>query len=113
MPESNNKSEKTLSACPLRLIGYRDKESLKALVRAAIDSFPDVKRTLYNMIAEGDMVAILNRWDGTFTCEDVGGIPANGNPWTADLYRISDGQILEHWQVADYSNFTKAVGISN
>jgi predicted ester cyclase len=67
------------------------------------------------MIAEGGMVAIFNSWDGTFTGKDVGGIPANGNPWTAataDLYQISDGQILEHWQVADYSNFTEAVGIS-
>jgi predicted ester cyclase len=51
------------------------------------------------MIAEGGMVAIFNSWDGTFTGKDVGGIPANGNPWTAataDLSRISDGQILEH-----------------
>jgi predicted ester cyclase len=67
------------------------------------------------MIADGGMVPIFNSWDGTFTGKDVGGIPANGNPWTAataDLSRISDGQILEHWQVANYSNFTEAVGIS-
>ena len=92
-----------------------DRESLKALGRTAIDSFPDVTRSLDNMIAEEDMVAIFISWDGTFTGKDVGGIPANGNPWTAataDLYRISDGQIQEHWQVADYSNFTQAVGIS-
>jgi len=41
------------------------------------------------------------------------GIPANDNPFvaaTADLFRISDGQIMEYLQVGEYSNFTEAVG---
>jgi hypothetical protein len=39
-----------------------DRESLKALARAAINSFPDLTRSLDNIIAEGGMVAIFNSY---------------------------------------------------
>ena len=51
------------------------------------------------MIAEGDMVAVFNSWNATCSDEDFFGTPANGSPFTtatAYLFRISDGQIVEH-----------------
>ncbi len=89
-----------------------DKQLFKEITNASHSSFPDQTRTLNNMIAEGDMVAIFNSWNATFSGEDFLGIPANGNQFTtatADLFRISDGQIVEHWEIGDYSNFTEAV----
>ncbi|HZD33746.1 MAG TPA: ester cyclase [Nitrososphaeraceae archaeon] len=89
-----------------------DKQKFKEITQTSLSSFPDQKRTLINMIAEGDTVAIFNSWNATFSGEDFLGTPANGNPFTtatADLFRISDGQIVEHWEIGDYSNLTQAV----
>ncbi|HZD33727.1 MAG TPA: ester cyclase [Nitrososphaeraceae archaeon] len=89
-----------------------DKQKFKEITQISFSSFPDQKRTLINLIAEGDMVAIFNSWNATFSGKDFLGTPANGNPFTtavADLFRISDGQIVEHWEIGDYSNFTQAV----
>lgn len=89
-----------------------DKQKFMEITNASNTSFPDSKRTLISLIADGDMVAMFNSWNGTFSGEDFYGTSANGKPFTtatADLFRISDGQIVEHWQIGDYSNFTKAI----
>jgi predicted SnoaL-like aldol condensation-catalyzing enzyme len=89
-----------------------DKEAFIANISAVLNSFPDLTRSLDNIVAEGDLVVTFNTWNGTFSGEDYRGIPANDIPIvaaTADLFRISDGQILEHWQIGDYSNFTQAL----
>ncbi|MDR4512634.1 MAG: ester cyclase [Nitrososphaeraceae archaeon] len=89
-----------------------DKQKFKEIIDATYSSFPDANRILDDIIAEGDMVAIFNSWNATFSGEDFLGTPANGNQFTtatADLFRISDGQIVENSQIGDYSNFTKAV----
>lgn len=89
-----------------------DKQKFKEIIESTHRSFPDAARTPDNIIAEGDMVAIFNSWNATFSGEDFVGTAANGNQFTtatADLFRISDGQIIEHRQIGDYSNFTQAV----
>ena len=92
------------------------KEAITENISAVHDSFPDLTRSLESMVAQGDMVATFHIWNGTFSGEEFEGIPPNGNPFVAgvaDLFRISDGQIVEHWQIGDYSNFTQAIGIEN
>jgi predicted ester cyclase len=89
-----------------------DKQKFKEITDITHRSFPDATRTLNNIIAEGDMVAIFNSWNATFSGEDFYGTPANGNQFTtatADLFRIPEDQIVENRQIVDYSNFTKAV----
>jgi len=73
-----------------------------------LDAVPDLAGTLDYIKAEGDKVSTFGRMNGTFSGEDNFGKPANGNPFTiavADVFRISDGQISEHFHVGDYSNF--------
>lgn len=76
-----------------------DKEKFMEITNGSHSSFPDSKRTLISLIADGDMVAMFNSWNGSFSSEDFYGTAANGKPFTtatADLFRISDGQIVEH-----------------
>ena len=89
-----------------------DKQKFKEITHNSFSSFPDQQRTLISLIVDGDMVAMFNSWNATFSGEDFYGTAANGKPFTtavADLFRISDGQIVEHWQIGDYSNFTRAI----
>lgn len=56
------------------------------------------------MIAEGDLVAVLNRVRGTHR-GDFGALEAKGGKVDAaalQLYRIENGLLAEHWEVADF-----------
>ncbi|MGD1836777.1 MAG: ester cyclase [Nitrososphaeraceae archaeon] len=75
-----------------------DKESVKGNISAFINAFPDLIGNTEQIIAEGDLVAIFSKWNGTFTGQDLFDATANNNPVTiavADLFRITDGQIVE------------------
>ncbi|MGD1837001.1 MAG: ester cyclase [Nitrososphaeraceae archaeon] len=88
-----------------------DGESVKGNISAFINAFPDLVGTTEHIIADEDMVVIFSKWNGTFT-EDYFDTPANDNSITiavADIFRISDGQIVESWQIGDYSNLTKTI----
>lgn len=89
-----------------------DKELFKEITNKSQGSFPNSTRTLINILADGDLVAVFNSWNATFSGDNFMGAPANGNQFTTatvDLFRLGDGKITEHWQIGDYSNFTKAV----
>jgi steroid delta-isomerase-like uncharacterized protein len=63
----------------------------------------DPQWTIHDMIAEGDKVVI--RWSHTGTHRgEFLGIPPSGRPFTLggiDIYRLSDGLMVEHWNVVD------------
>lgn len=82
---------------------------LKQIVTSMHKAFPDLKVTVNNLIAEGDLVVA----DVTFD-EGIykGGLPAAfGVPDSAigksvkiqaiDVYRFKDGKIVEAWDLAD------------
>ena len=87
-------------------------ETARNDVSAVFDAFPDLSRTTEAVVIDGDMVAIFNSWNGTHS-GDFAGYPATGdkfNATSADLFRISDGQIVEVWHVGDYSRLAVALG---
>ncbi|MER8765482.1 ester cyclase [Mesorhizobium sp. M0012] len=70
-------------------------------------SFPDFTWTIEQIIGEGDRVAVMNRVSGT-QVNDFGEIKATGNRVDCaafQFYRIADGKLAEHWEVADFAKF--------
>jgi predicted ester cyclase len=60
------------------------------------NSFPDIKATLEDIIAEGDKVAVLVTWRGTH--KDTGKKVEMTN---ANVFKIAKGRIVEAWNVTD------------
>jgi steroid delta-isomerase-like uncharacterized protein len=80
-------------------------EGLKQLISAYRTAFPDLKVTLDDIFAEGEMVAF--RWSVSGThLGDWLGIPPTGNHVTATgitLFRIASGKVIESWTSIDLS----------
>jgi predicted SnoaL-like aldol condensation-catalyzing enzyme len=90
-----------------RLAGTRT--GVKGFVKALAAGFSDYRGTIEHSVASGDLVVVFMRWTGT---QDgpFGGKPPTGAKVdfrTADLYRIADGKIAEHWDVVD--SLTRAI----
>lgn len=74
--------------------------------------FPDVRITDYTLIAEGDLVVIHLREEGTFKNEFMG-IPPNGKKvatWGANIWRIKDGKAVEWWVNMDMFGLLQQMG---
>jgi steroid delta-isomerase-like uncharacterized protein len=80
-------------------------EGLKQLIAAYRTAFPDLKVTLDDIFAEGEMVAF--RWSVRGThLGDWLGIPPTGNHVTATgitLFRIANEKVVESWTSIDLS----------
>jgi len=75
-------------------------EGTKKTASTVIDSMPDRRIIHDDTITKGDKVLV--RWTMTGTLrKELFGMPASDKPVTFvgfDLFRISDGKILEMWQ---------------
>ena len=83
-----------------------DKEGGRMYLGAFLGAFDD-------MIAEGDQVVTKKTFTGTHT-EDFNGIPPTGKRVTlqfADIMRVRDGKIVEHWNVIDQMSFMQQLGL--
>jgi len=73
--------------------------------QGTLQSFPDRKVEILDLIAEGDRVFVRNRVTGT----NQGGfppfkVPANGKSFDIEswgVYRLRDGKVVEHWGMND------------
>lgn len=75
---------------------------------------PDFKYTLKKMIAEGDIVMAYSTTTGTHKGGPWFGKKATGNKLNfdvVDIFRVQDGLIAEHWDVADTFNLFRQVGV--
>ncbi len=80
------------------------RETLKRYFIGLRSAFADLKLPITAIVAEGNLVAVLNSVRGTHK-SDFLGIKAKGSPIDAmafQLYRIAEGQLAEHWEVADF-----------
>ena len=76
-------------------------------------AFPDLKMTVVQEIAEGDLVTMLYSVTGTNTGEG-NGLPATGRKIEGrgiTLWRIVNGQITEEWSEFDQLRFMKQLGL--
>jgi steroid delta-isomerase-like uncharacterized protein len=84
----------------------------KQQIMPRLAAFPDLHVTVVDMIAEGDMVAAREIIQGTHQSEFMG-IPPTGKQITiagTDIYRITDGKIVEEWILADLLSALQQIG---
>lgn len=75
-------------------------------------AFPDLRRNIVDMVAEGDKVAVSINITGTYKGE-FQGIPPTGKQvsFTAmDILTITDGKITEEWATADMMGLMQQIG---
>src|ERR687890_181353 len=75
-------------------------------------AFPDLRRNIVDMVAEGDKVAVSINVTGTYKGE-FQGIPATGKQvsFTAmDILTIIDGRVTEEWATADMMGLMQQIG---
>jgi predicted ester cyclase len=93
--------------------GTLDLNAYKQFLVRIRDSFPDIHRTLDDIVAEGDMIAFSFKWTGT----DTGGF--GGNPPTGKYLTVPEGyfarfensKIVEIKQYADRLGMAQELGI--
>jgi steroid delta-isomerase-like uncharacterized protein len=83
--------------------GTGGREDARATVARFRAAFPDLVLEAEDLIAEGDRVVL--HWTGRGTHDgEFMGMPATGAAITVrglDIYRVSDGQVVEHWGYPD------------
>ncbi|MBN1176674.1 MAG: ester cyclase [Dehalococcoidales bacterium] len=82
--------------------------------KTTFNAMPDFKYTLKKIVADGDIVMIYCTTTGTHTGGAWLGKAAAGNRLefdVVDIFRIQDGMIAEHWDVADSFKLFKQLGI--
>ena len=87
------------------------REGLREALAAFRISFPDIRYTLRDLVAEGDRVAIRADWTGTFE-NPFFGLPPTGQQLTVediDFVLIEGGVIVEGWGL---SNLRQVLGVS-
>jgi predicted SnoaL-like aldol condensation-catalyzing enzyme len=74
---------------------------------------PDFRATIIQMVAEGDLVYVYNRITGTHTGEGFLDHKPTGNKIefdAVDMFRLREGKLCEHWDVADTRALFTQVG---
>jgi len=81
------------------------REILKKYFASLRSAFPDLTLPISAIVAEGDRVAVLNSIRGTHKGEFIGLKPSGRSidAMAFQLYRIENGQLAEHWEVADFA----------
>ena len=76
-------------------------------------AFPDLHATVEQVVAEGDRVCTFIRWTGTHQGDFQGLAPTGRRVefQTADLFRVKDGKITEHWDVVANTDMLAALGV--
>ena len=67
-------------------------------------AIPDFCATIIQLVAERDLVFVYNRITGTHTGEGFLHYKPTGNRIefdAVDMFRLRDGKLCEHWDVAD------------
>ena len=92
------------------LAGQRPgRETLKQYFSGLHAAFSDLKLPVSAIVAEGDKVAVLNSVRGTHKGDFVGLQPTGRkiDAMAFQLYRIENGQLAEHWEIADFSTLMR------
>jgi predicted SnoaL-like aldol condensation-catalyzing enzyme len=76
-------------------------------------AFPDSRASINRLVAEGDLVFVYNTITATHTGVGFLNYPPTGNKVkydVVDMFRLQDGLLCEHWDVADTRALFSQVG---
>jgi predicted ester cyclase len=87
-------------------------ESFKKSLGALLSGFPDLHVNIGHILAENNFVLVFLNFTGTHRGEFEGMPPTNKQVKirSADLYRIENSEIVEHWDVVDSLDLLKQTG---
>ena len=89
-----------------------DKAGARELYRTLRAAFPDFHAEIHWQLADGDRVTTYKTYHGTHRGEFLG-VPPTGRAIqfeTVDVMRVRDGQIAEHWGVANLFSLMQQLG---
>ena len=81
------------------------RDAFRNAISGVMSAVPDSMWTIFKLVVDGDLVVCHNRWSGTWNGSVFRGVatPA-GKPFSVEhihIYRVKDGQLIEHWVVRD------------
>jgi predicted ester cyclase len=88
-------------------------EAWKRFLAGFVDAFPDLRLTVEDAVAEGDLVAQRIRFEGTHTGEFQGLPPTQRKVifFGLELNRFVDGRVAEHWFQMDSLTLLQQLGL--
>ena len=95
-------------------IADQGKAGFVALFKQTFIAMPDFKYTIKRLVAEDDYVVAYCTSSGTHTGGDWIGFPPLGGKLlfdVVDIFRLQDGKIAEHWDVADRLTLFTQLGV--
>lgn len=99
------------------------REMVRAILRDIFDTFPDVRLEPHNVLAEGEWVVGRYTFSGTHTGTGrhpfvhgglLAGVPPTGRSVSVQhihMFRLKDGQIVEHWANRDDVEMMRQLGL--
>ena len=87
-------------------------KGFKQFLSEFFTAFPDIHADIEHVVAENDLVVVFLNFTGTHKGEYQERPSTNKQVTTifADLYRIENEKIVEHWDVVDQLNLLQQTG---
>jgi steroid delta-isomerase-like uncharacterized protein len=95
-------------------IAAQGKAGFIALFKQTFIAMPDFKYTINRLVAEDDYVVAYCTTTGTHNSGDWLNFPPRGGILhfdVVDIFRLQDGKIAEHWDVADRLTLFTQLGV--
>ena len=89
-------------------------EGVREVFEMLWSALPDMHVEVHQMVAEGDTVVTRKSFVGTHRGE-LFGVPPTGKGVhleVIDIVRVSDGKIVEHWNIVDSMGLMQQLGAS-
>jgi steroid delta-isomerase-like uncharacterized protein len=93
-----------------------DREGMRSAGALFRSVFPDWRSDLHLLVAEGDIVVEQFTATGTHTGAPIMGVAPSGETVTLpgiNIFRLSDGRIVERWGRLDDLGFRRELGVSD
>jgi len=92
---------------------YVAEQPLKDHIAMNEAAFPGYEMHIEKLIAEGDLVSVIGRANGTHKGPFMN-VPPTGKTWDVPIhitYRVEGGKIVEHWMAIDTAAFMQQLGL--
>ncbi len=92
------------------------KAGFRQFFEVTFRAMPDFRYKIIQLVADGNYVMAYCQCSGTHSGGEWLNVPPSGNKLNfnvVDIFRIQDGKIAEHWDVADTLTLFSQVGIAS